>query len=406
MNRTALFMGILLSLTSLASCSESKMQEVIQAEEPKKFSFEYQGGFRIKAGTFGDSRATNGQGTIALSESGKSIYIVGHLQTQAIAEFEIPELVNSGNVLDLPISEPIQNFSEVLTRVPTGNEQNINRLTGMEVIDGELFVNGLDHYDGGSDNTNTTLIIRDPSNLAESKVSGFFDIHGAAHGAGWMSQLPEKWASIFGASYVYGYASNYAISSRLSMGPSAFVYYLDNFSNTNEESGTIPGQTLLDYSLDNPLEEDVFNESLANDLWTHMSFAVYGFVIPGTDLYYVIGYSAGHESGVAYKYQYEDGFSCPGYCPKDRSDIYNYFWIWDLNDLHKVAKGELAPHEPRPVEHGEFSTLFTPDQDMNIITGADFNFETNQLYVLLSKADSEQNKFESAPVVLVFNLDN
>ena len=109
--------------------------------------------------------------------------------------------------------------------------------------------------------------MRDAYNLKESKVDGLFTMSGKAHAAGWMSKLPKKWREVFSATYLNGYAANYAINSRLSMGPSAFVSNLDIFAGVEEPGGLIPTKTLMDFSIKHPMIEDPYNKVGNNKIW-------------------------------------------------------------------------------------------------------------------------------------------
>ncbi len=62
------------------------------------------------------------------------------------------------------------------------------------------------------------------------------------------------------------------------------------------------------------------------------------------------------EGSVGYKWEYPDGKSCSGHCPKDREDLQNYYWLWQLSDLEKVVKGDIPPYSIRPYSFGELDT--------------------------------------------------
>jgi hypothetical protein len=361
----------------------------------------YSGGFRVNLKEEGASRSGYAQGTFTLSEDSKSFYMVGHVHHQSIAQYALPTIVESENIKDLKITgKAIQPYTKLLGRAHTGNKQKLNRITGMELIEGELFVNAVEYYDANTNNSNTTLIIREPTNMAKSKIDGYFDLKGAAHSAGWISKLPKKWEDKLQASYLMGFASNYPINSRSSIGPTAFVYYLDNFAQTDLNSGFVPARPILDYSLKHPLNK----RTGENNLWTDVSEAIYGFVIPGTDYYLVIGQSGGHESGVGYKITQNTGRVCGGPCPRDQNDVYHHYWIWDMNELLTVDQNKIMPHEPKPIHYGTIQMPFQPSRGIYDIAGADFDRKHNKLYVLISNADRLQSKYEGAPIMAIFDL--
>lgn len=66
-----------------------------------------------------------------------SLYIVGHTHQQAIAEFAVPALVNSTNLVDLNMAgAPLQSFITVLDWVSGSNPQLINCTAAMELVSG------------------------------------------------------------------------------------------------------------------------------------------------------------------------------------------------------------------------------------------------------------------------------
>ena len=107
------------------------------------------------------------------------------------------------------------------------------------------------------------------------------------------------------------------------MGPSAFSF--DARENViYAPSGKIPTTPLLDFSLKQilrdkstyPIVTDVnsilYNRDGRNKLWTILSNAAYGFIIPNTRTYLTIGFSGGHESGIGYKITQNNGNQCGG----------------------------------------------------------------------------------------------
>ncbi len=366
-------------------------------------NFQYSGAFRLPVSTFGASRLGFLNGTMAINSQKNSFFVIGHDHHQAIAEFSIPEVVNSQTLSDLKMaSAPIQNFEPIFSRVPS-NPDNIDKITGLELVSGQLIVHGTQYYDGDANNTDTTLIIRDPDNLDSTAIDGFFKMDVSAHAAGWMSEIPPEWQSAFSGEYITGFASNYAINSRNSIGPTAFLFNPDTLINNADIE--ITTTTMLDFSSENRLHDDSFNTALTNDLWTEISKAKYGFIVPGTSTYVTIGSSGGHASGIDYKITQSNGHLCGGPCSIDYKDNYNYIWFWDANDLIKVKNGLLQPHNVKPYSYGKFDTPFqsTPN-GYSLIVGADYDKQSGRLYILLEGADREQNIYEAAPVMLVYNI--
>ena len=367
------------------------------------FNFEYLGAFRFPIKVFGSSRMSYPNGTFTVSPNGKTVFVAGHNQNQSIAEFLIPELRLTKNPSELLIAANVQPFHPFLRNTKRlENPQKLDRISGMEVIEGELFVNALEYYDAPADNTHTTFIVRDANNLAGAKVDGFFTLRGHAHSAGWMSKLPSKWKGVFSASYLNGYAPNYAINSRLSMGPTAFVSNIDIFAGIDEPGGLIPTRSLMDSSIKHPMVQDSYNKSGENRIWTEISEAFYGFIIPNTNYYLVIGNSGGHESKIGYKITQSNGKKCGGPCAFDHKDYYNFYWVFDVNDFVAVRDGKKKSYELLPIKYGKLQLPFAPGDNTRNIIGADFDEKTGNLYIMLKDVDRSQSQFEKAPVMLAY----
>ena len=138
------------------------------------------------------------------------------------------------------------------------------------------------------------------------------------------------------------------------------------------------------------------NNSRTNDLWTHISFAVYGFIIPDSRSYLTIGSSGGHRSGVGYKITQDTGKVCGGYCSREASDNYNYYWLWDVYDLVRVKNGDLSPYSVRPYAYGELPMPFQ-GSGLKKVTGASFDNESGRLFISLHS--------RYAPLITVFKIN-
>ncbi|QSP93527.1 hypothetical protein LPB19_09855 [Marinobacter salinisoli] len=364
----------------------------------------YKGAIRVPIGTYGDSRMGYAQGPFEVMDDESSSFMVGHTKDQAVAEFSLPPFSLAKEISELPMAQNKQPFVTVFDRIPDGNPQGINRITGLLFIEERLIVNGIEYYDAAADNTDTTFFIQDASQLGSSSVSGFRKLEARVHVSGWMTEVPQELYGLFEKEYIFGYANNTPINSRHSIGPSAFGVGLASIINSNP-GDEIPTTSLIDYSLANPLAEDSNNETGENNLWTEESRAFLGFIVPGTETYAVFGTSGGHNSGVGYKITQDDGTVCPGFCPYKASDIYNYYWLYDINDMISVFQGKMLPHDVRPYEYGE---LLLPFQDQGgkpkLIIGADFNPATSTVFFMLGKADTLQSNYEAAPLLIAYRI--
>ncbi len=360
----------------------------------------YEGAFRLQLAPDDVSGLGYSPGVIALGADGSSLFVEGHVRDTAVAEYPMVEPSKASTLAELPMTgPPIQPFVRLVDRVPSGNEQGIDRYGGMAVIDGSLVVNGFEYYDADTSVTHTALAVGDASRLADSPVVGWAETAGGAHAAGWLSSIPAAWQALLGGTHLSGASSGIPIISRASVGPSAFVLDLD------PSLGTVgSAQPVLDFSLDNPLAADLYNETGSNDLWTHMSRAVYGVIVPGTRTYLTIGSSAGFNSGVSYGVSPHN--SDKGYYPNEIDDKAPFYWLWDVNDLVDVQQGSKQPHEVRPYDYGPLELPFGEFAGdlRNDLGGATFDPATGTLYLSLANADDQQSQFEPVPLILAYDI--
>lgn len=66
---------------------------------------------------------------------------------------------------------------------------------GMAVIGSEILINAFEYYDAPGNNTVSTLVFRDASNIGSCQVDGYFRYANAppAHQSGWISPIPPEW---------------------------------------------------------------------------------------------------------------------------------------------------------------------------------------------------------------------
>ena len=395
---------------------------------------QYEGAFTIPGDDYGESNANYGTGVLAFNEFNNSLFLGGFDLHGALAEFSIPTLVNSTNLSDLNSASILQDFRSVLHDTPDFNPQSIDRVTGIYLFNNQLIINGMEYYDAPANNTHTTLLLSDASQLATSSVTGYFSLEGNAHAAGWISAIPSVWQNLLGGTHLLGNSSKYAINGRLPMGISAFSFMANDV--VTASSTDISTTTLMDFDLTNPLYADFstyadanynrleFNGSsfpghtLAdadivvgqNDLWTELSQASYGFIVPGTRTYLTLGSSGGHHSGIGYKPMQSDGNVCGGPCSYDADDSYNYYWLWDVNDLLAVKEGARSAHAVRPYSYGAFAVPFQTDEytsspEFHKIVGGTYDTTSNLLYLSIYDGASS-GPYDRRPVIVAYSINN
>lgn len=405
----------------------------------------YLGAFRITYASTDEGKLNYAQGRIAVSSETNSFFIAGN-PYEAIAEYAIPEIVNSTDIDDLNYTgDPIQEFKDFSESASyTTENNNIRNIAGMEVINGKLVVSVFDAYDAASSSgfdVDNLFIVEDAFDLANSEVTGYMEMEDNMFAAGWLSPIPTNLQSELGGDYLTGSARMASIDGRWSMGPSAYSLDIDTLLNTPAGS-TVQNTTLQKYGLYtrlwwqlpqtngydqnqwNYIDEDDepvtcpefytdntdWNEDcvMENDLWSELSRAHYGVIVPGTRTYLTIGRSMGHRYGASYKNTpIGYGTACSGGCPYDWTDRDNYIWMFDVDDLIAHKNGETESYDAFPYEYGAFKFPLDDVEDdgvIQLVVGADYDPDLNRLYVVLDKADP-QSGLKVAPLVLVYEID-
>lgn len=414
-----LFLIAALSVTSARAESEPTNLPLISIDH-----FTYVGAFRVPENTGSEvSNMNYSLGRIAYNPDRHSVYITGHNQHQALIEFAVPELVASNKIDELNFATILQNFSTVLDRAASNDPERPDRITGMQYIHGpngpELLIN-VGVYYTGSILTETTLVVRDPSNLANSVIDGYFELEGRELAAGWISPVPSEWHNAIGGRYLTGHANNLSNRSRLSVGPSVYVF--DPFHIVGNTSVPRPVPTVaLQVFPDRDgqkLHDDPYNTSGQNGLWTELSRVHYGLIVPGTRTLFTIGRSGGHNpadgfSGVCYKDHAAPDYPCPpgvtwgGPGPTDPEDWYQFYWLWDVNNLLAVKAGKASPHEARPYARGVFPSPpeFQGRRYNKKIGGGSFDPKSGRLY-LVSTEPEQPGTYDTSPIVLVYEVNS
>jgi hypothetical protein len=364
---------------------------------------EYLGAFRVSSEDFGVSNSNYAVGTLGFNPENDSLFLAGHAQHNAIAEFAIPTLGTATDVASLPLVEtPLQPFTAVLDASPHGNPDALDRVTGLFCSDGSLLVNAELWYDAAGTARDTTLVVRDADALGGT-VDGYFELDGAAHAGGYMAEIPEEWRTALGGTHLVGWASNYSIVSRYSVGPSLFVFDpQDLVGSSAGAEGPIATRAWMDFphAGEHYLGTDALTtvEGSAPALWNFLSRAVYGLIVPGTRTFAAFGSSGGVDSGIGYKIIQDDGTECGGYCAYHADDYYNYYWFFDLDEI----LGASASYEPRPYAFGRWSVPFDDGGEHRIIGGT-FDDAARVLYLSLDAA-GQVGDYDRPPVIVAFRV--
>ena len=363
------------------------------------FDIEYLGAFRVTAG--GQSSSDYAIGALGFNPINNSIYMAGHDYHKAIAEFEVPsDLSFEKKVSNIPEATVIQKYVTILDKKDVG--KTTNKINGILFYNRKLLVSSEIWYDANARNLDNLQVISNAQNIKSSVFKGMLQLDGGAKAAGYMSKVPEELREKVGAEYLTGWASNYSITSRYSQGPS--LYRFDPMQAINAvvtADRTIETNPLMVFPLSKgkQLVEGGNNyTSEISPLWGPIAKVKYGFIIPGTTYFLAIGWHAGIHSGIGYKIKQSNGRLCGGPCPYNSDDIYNYFWIFDVDDM-------LAADQPwlvRPISYGKWSHPYD-NNSANQVIGGTYDNEKNILYLALNGAGQIGN-YDRPPLIISYKV--
>lgn len=394
---------------------------------------QYIGAFRVSNTNNGIGRTGFSDGRIAISAATNSFFLSGN-PFPTIAEFPIPDIINSTNIHDLAFTgPPLQNFTDFSNRIGYETPSNdIRNMGPMHIHNGTLIASVYDAYDAASSagfDVDNMLMINDAFNLESSSVTGYFGMEDKMFAAGWLSPIPPNYKLDLGGDYLSGSARMASINGRWSMGPSAYSFNKTDLLNVSEGQ-IVPNTTLQKYTLFNRLHPDSFNYPrphteecpsftldpslwkaecvLENDLFTEVSRAFYGAIIPGTSTYLTVGYVGGTQYGMGYKnYPINGGPQpCSGECPHDYTDWDNYIWLFNVEDLINHKNEQTEEYDARPYTYGAIKLPFDDlnnDGIISTISSADYDPLSNRLYLVLNRADRLAS-FEATPIVVVYEI--
>lgn len=390
--------------------------KILALQDEKLFNIKdlkYKGGFKLSHRETSKELYASLRGSMGIftyDERKGTLFVVGDPRGNNIGEFQFPEIVQSTDVDDFKTGDIIQNFTNFhnTKRIDTGIE-NYFRVTGLETVDNSLVVNYINWYDASGRETDTTIFFWDADKLQASALYGPYQLQGEAKAAGWISPIPEKYHELFEGTHITGSQPYASIISRLSIGPSAHVINLRR-EILYGPTGIAETETLLEfpfqhflrdkkvYPTSKSIESILTNEDLKNKLWTSLSGAAYGVMIPGTRTYLTVGKSAGHESGIGYKITQDTGRQCSGPCPRVASDQYSFYWLWDMVDLLKVKLGVEKAYNVRPYDYG---VLNVPFETINGVSGGSIDRKNKRL-ILSIKDGIQSTRYSRTPAFIVY----
>ncbi len=87
---------------------------------------------------------------------------------------------------------------------------------------------------------------------------------------------------------------------------------------------------------------------------------------------------------------------CGGPCPYTAGDSYNYYWLFDVDEI--LAATDV--YDPRPYDYGKWSVPYD-DGGRHKVIGATFDPAKRVLYVALGNA-AQVGDYDRPPLILTF----
>ncbi len=218
--------------------------------------FTYLGAFRVPdEGRGGSSFSYGGRAAVfnpAGNQGRGSLFIVGKVHEQMIAEISIVTPVISDDKADLNRADFLQDFFDVEANIPNqGNmlplgafSEQRGAIAGLLLKDGKLIGGAYTYYDNGSANRqrDSHFVIDNASDMANAKVTGFFNV-GLKEGAGgvtggWMTAIPSNWTGRLGKPYLTGMCCT-SVIGRSSYGPAAFAFDPEELTGSFPDSAPV-----------------------------------------------------------------------------------------------------------------------------------------------------------------------
>lgn len=351
---------------------------------------EYLGSFRMSSSKAngGDSSSNFARGAIGFNKDRNSLFLAGSIKEGAIAEFEIPEQFSfESNAIDIVNAKILTPYVKLLSK--TSNDV----INDISIVNDKLFVTSEITYEAGASNERALQILN-PNNILGSDKT-VYRVQGDAEAAGYISKVPSSAKPLIDYDYVIGWAANNSINSRYSHGPSLFTFEPDNIVDN-----MLLTKPLINY----PFKKGFITErpyDTADDnpafIWNVLSKAQYAFIVPDTTLLLVVGSNGGAHSGIIYKddkrYPERD---CGGSCSIDTQDNYNFFWLYDMED---VLRGD--PMDAKPFSYGKWS--HPHDDGTSNVRGAAYDSDNQILYVSLNRK-GQIGKFDFPPLFNAYKI--
>ncbi len=326
----------------------------------------------------------------AFNPANNSLFLVGHVYDQLVAELNIPVTLGT-TAAAMPTATVQTPFVDVLEGhlldVAQGQYDTTTWIDGQLVYNGKLYVNPYVYY--GDTNAHAHWR-RSPVLTATGTVEGGFTVGpwGTDFYTGYMAPVPAEWKLTLGGPVLMGNCC-LSLLARTSLGPSVSSIDPDRYG-----TASITASTLVAYPDTHPTLGAYGTPG--TNIYFNGSTQIRGVVFPaGTSTVLFFGH---HGLG---PYCYGDGDVCGdleiGYKGEHAYPYAYYVWAYDARELAAVNAGTKQPWEVVPYAVWSL-TLPTPDWRGHLLGGATYDPATGQIYVSQLYGDGDY------PVVHVFKI--
>ena len=187
-----------------------------QSTQPliRKENMVYRGSFKMPA--VSGNGFTWGGSAISYNPANNSLFVVGHVYDQAMAEVSIPAMGGTSTVLQA-LRDPLGG------KLGSIGGSGSRRIGGSLVYKNRLYITGFVFYD--ADNAQRSSHFSRPLTLSNSEVTGPIRVgsQGVGFHSGYMGSIPVEWQTQFGGPALTGNCC-LSIISRTSYGPAVSVF--------------------------------------------------------------------------------------------------------------------------------------------------------------------------------------
>jgi hypothetical protein len=398
----------------------------------------YEGAIKVPKGKYGastfDSSFSYGGAGLSYNATNNTLYIIGHVYENMIAELSIPAVVNNSDLASLNTASVVQGSIDIAN----GNWDNL-KLDGSEVgnggrpgsfivYGGKLIGNSWAYFDGAQEAVRSHFTASLNWSTEGTQFSGMYrvGVHysgstSAANGGfvgGYMGHIPANRQAEFGGPVLTG-LGGVSIISRSSYGPGAWVFNPADLGVTDPAPATM----LLGYTADN----QTLGSYSGPSLYYNGTTEVRGVVFPeGTDSVLFFGkhglgmtgqgdscYGVGTNNITLHSQPVGDG-SIYCYDPVNSAKAphaYPYvyrIWAYNAQDLLKVKNGVINPatgvsYKPWDITPYAIWNLDLPFANGDgTILGAAYDSSTQRIFI--SQQGGERYGEAPFPVIHVFKI--